>query len=104
MTEPRAESPSTIYSSRRDASLAAAVHEFLHTVGEVNIAGQLLFDIQTRLFRLFAAALVDQHLLGDLVCLGLVLDEVDLAVLSLRNSVMASWMNLLVMAFLVWFS
>ena len=39
--------------------LGAAVHELLHTVSEVNIAGQLLFDIQTRLFRLFAAALVN---------------------------------------------
>ena len=36
------------------------------------------FDVEARFFRLFAAALVDQDLLGDLVRLGLVLDEVDL--------------------------
>ena len=58
--------------------LRAAVDELLHAVCQIDVAGQLLFDVEARLFRLLAAALVDQDLLGDLVRLGLVLDEVDL--------------------------
>ena len=58
--------------------LGAAVHELLHPVGDVHGAGQLLFDVQAGLFRGLPAALVDEHLLADLVCVEGVLDEIDL--------------------------
>ena len=58
--------------------LAAAVHKLLHPVGHIHGAGQLLFDVQPGLFRLLPAALVHQHLIGDLVGLLAVFDEIDL--------------------------
>ncbi len=60
--------------------LGAAVHKFLDPVGDVNIAGELFLDIQPLLLRTFPAALVHQHLLGDLLRIEVVLDEVNLQI------------------------
>ena len=57
---------------------AAAVNEFLHTVCYVDAAGELLLHALAGLLRRLAAALIDEHLLGDLICLGLILNEIDL--------------------------
>ena len=57
--------------------LGAAVHEFLDPVGDVNIAGEFFLDIQPLLLRAFPAALVHQHLLGDLLRVEMVLDEIN---------------------------
>ena len=57
---------------------AAAVDEFLHTVGDVQIAGEFLLDGHAGALGGFAAALVDEHLLGDLVRLALVFNKIDL--------------------------
>ena len=58
LTAPIAESPSTMYSSRRVASLV------LHAVGKVHLLGHGLFDGHTRFFGVFTALLIDQHLLA----------------------------------------
>ena len=56
----------------------AAVHKLLHAVGKVEIFRKILLDAHARLFRLLAAALVDEHLIGDPVGLRLVLYKINL--------------------------
>ena len=58
--------------------LRAAVHKLFHPVGKVDGACQFLFQVQSGLFCILAAALVDQHLFGNLDCLVGIFDEVDL--------------------------
>ncbi|CAN4028290.1 Asp23/Gls24 family envelope stress response protein, partial [Dysosmobacter welbionis] len=60
--------------------LGAAVHELLDPVGDVHRAGELLLHVQAGLLRLLPAALVQQHLLADLLCVKGVFNEVDLQV------------------------
>ena len=56
--------------------LGAAVDELLHAVGHVGLLLQVGFDALTRLLGVLARALVDEHLLHDLVGGVLVLDQV----------------------------
>ncbi|CDC68065.1 uncharacterized protein BN503_01068 [Oscillibacter sp. CAG:155] len=60
--------------------LGAAVHELLDPVGDVNGAGELFLDVQTGLLRLLPAALVEQHLLADLLRVEVIFDEIDLQI------------------------
>ena len=59
---------------------AAAVHEALHPGGQVVTALQGFLQVQAGGFRLLPAALVDEHLLGQLVRLGLIFQEIHLQV------------------------
>ena len=61
--------------------LGAAVHELLHPVGNVDLLRQLLFLVDTGLLRRFPAALINQHLVGDLVRGFGIFDEVHLQLL-----------------------
>ena len=56
--------------------LGAAVDELLHAVGHVGLLLQVCFDALARLFGVLARALVDEHLLHDLVGGIFVLDQV----------------------------
>ena len=67
-----------MYSSRRDASLGAAVHKLLHPVGQVHLLGDVFLDRDAGLFRMFPALLVDEHLLAGFFRLVGMLDEIDL--------------------------
>ena len=57
---------------------AAAVHELLHPVCDVDGAGEFFLHAQPGFFRRFAGALVYEHLLGYAVGLGLVFYEIYL--------------------------
>ena len=54
----------------------AAGNEFFHTVGNVSLRGELLFDVQTCAFRIFAAALIDEDLSRDLFRIGGIFNEI----------------------------
>ena len=56
--------------------LGAAVDELLHAVGHVGLLLQVGLDALTRLLGILARALVDEHLLHDLIGGVLVLDQV----------------------------
>ena len=56
--------------------LGAAVDEFLHAVGHIGLLLQVGLDALTRLLGVLARALVDEHLLHDLVGGVFVLDQV----------------------------
>ena len=56
----------------------AAVHKLLHPIGQVVGGGELLFDVQARLFRRLTGTLVDEDLSGDLLRLRRILNEIDL--------------------------
>ena len=58
--------------------LGAAVHEFLHAVGDVDLLGELFLLIDAGFLRRFTAALVNEHLRRDLLGVFAVLNEVDL--------------------------
>ena len=57
--------------------LGTAVDEFFNAIGNINGSGQLLFEVQTCGFRVLAAALVHQHLVGKDLRLGGMLHEID---------------------------
>ena len=60
--------------------LRPAIHELLDPVGDVHAAGEFFLDVQPGLLGLFPAALVQQHLLGDLLRVKMVLNKVDLQI------------------------
>ena len=58
--------------------LRPAVHKLLYPVGDVHTAGELFLDVQPGALGVLPAALVDEHLLGDLPRVQGILNEVDL--------------------------
>ena len=57
---------------------AAAVNKFLHAVCYVDAAGELFLHALASFLRRLAAALIYEHLLGNLIRLRLILNEIDL--------------------------
>ena len=56
---------------------SAAIHELGHPVGDIHGAGELLLDVEAGLLGVLPGPLVDQYLVGDLLGVDGVLDEID---------------------------
>ena len=59
----------------------AAVHKFLHPVGDIHLGGKIFLDIALGFFRAFPGPLVNQHLLGSPVRILLVFNKPNLQLL-----------------------
>ena len=102
-TLPRAESPSTIYSSRWDTSLVRQSTNFCTRL-EMSTDPDSFFLMPRRVF---SAVSRDRLFTSTWPAIFSASKGFSMKYTSSwlrRKSVMASWMNLLVMDFLVWFS